>query len=79
MFGIMSVNGTQVLCRGTTPDTYVLKRWDRNGFPIMRESALEIDQLMQDFMTYSGHYDLIVFTFTQEQQEQLLVKRLRGY
>jgi len=79
MFGIMTVDRNMVLCRGTVPGSYVLKRWERNGFPIMRESPFEIDQLMQDFMSWSGHYGLMVFAFTEEQQEKLLLRKLSGY
>lgn len=47
--------------------------------PAMRKSAIEIDQLLQDLMTASNRYDLVVFEFTEEQVENLLIKKLKGY
>ena len=47
--------------------------------PVMRKSAIEIDQLLQDFGSAFGRYDLVVFEFTEEQVENLLIKKLKGY
>lgn len=80
MFGIMTQNGHQVLCHSLNKkNTYVLKRWCRNSIPVMRESSVEIDKLMQQYMVVSNFYYLSVFKFTQEQQEELLIKKLRNY
>lgn len=57
---------------------YFLKRWDRNGNLVMKSSATEVDQLLQDFCVVSNRYDLVVFKFTEEQEQKLLIKRLKG-
>jgi hypothetical protein len=44
----------------------------------MKESPIEIDQLMQDYMVASNSYDLEVFVFTEEQEERLLMRKLTG-
>lgn len=74
----MTQSGIMFLCRYDA-DSYVLKRWERNRDIVMRSSAAEIDQLMQEFMVASGRYDLSVFRFTKEQEETLLIKKLKGY
>jgi hypothetical protein len=79
MYGIMTQDGNKVLCHGTGFNSYILKRWDRHGNLVMRESALEVDQLMQDFMVTANRFDLSVFTFTEEQEQNLIVRKLRGY
>ncbi len=77
MYGIMTGDGNLVLCRFDTTG-YILRRWDRNGILVMRESAIEIDQLMQDFMVAACRYDLCVFKFTEEQEQQQLIRKLTG-
>lgn len=79
MFGITTQDGTQVLCNRSGTSVYILKRWDRASMPAMRKSAIEIDQLLQDISSVSKRYDLIVFEFTEEQLEKLLIKKLQGY
>lgn len=79
MFGIMSQDGNSVLCQRSGTNVYIVKRWDRASMPVMRKSAIEIDQLLQDFGTTFGRYDLVVFEFTEEQVENLLIKKLQGY
>lgn len=79
MFGIMTQDRSSVLCQRSGTNVYILKKWDRAGMPAMRKSAIEIDRLLQDYMTASRRYDLSVFEFTQEQEEKLLVKKLQGY
>ena len=77
MYGIMTQDGNLVLCHYLA--RYTLKRWDRYGNLVMRESATQIDELMQQFMVSSNRYDLEVFKFTKEQEEKLLIAKLRGY
>lgn len=79
MFGIMSQDGHRVLCQRSGTNVYILKRWDRASMPVMRSSALAIDQLLQDYTTASRDYSMQVFEFTEEQVEDLLVKKLKGY
>lgn len=79
MFGIMSQDGHRVLCQRSGTTVYILKKWDRATMPTMRKSSLEIDQLLQDYMSASGNYNMSVFEFTEEQIEDLLIKKLKGY
>ena len=79
MFGIMSQDGHRVLCQRSGTTVYILKKWDRATMPAMRKSALEIDQLLQDYMSASGNYNMSVFEFTEEQVADLLIKKLKGY
>ena len=74
----MSHNASMILCYGRGPNTVVMKYWYRDGFPIMRESGFEIDQILQDFMVASGSYDAKVFKFTEEQIEDILIRKLKG-
>lgn len=78
MYGIASADGKAVLCRGSLPDTYVMKYWYRKVIPVVRESAIEIDQLMQDYMTASGRYNLKVIRFSDEQMQEILADKLTG-
>jgi len=79
MYGIMTQDGQYVLCCRSGTNVYLLKSWDRAGMPVMRKLPIEIDQPLQDFMTASNRYDLAVFEFTEEQIEDLLIKKLKGY
>jgi hypothetical protein len=47
--------------------------------PVMKSSPLEIDRLLQDYMTASGFYQVEVFEFTEEQVQSLLIRKLQGY
>lgn len=79
MYGIRTQDGLRVLCQRTGTNVYILKEWSRASMPAMRESPMEIDQLLQDYMTASGLYNLEVFQFTQDEVEALLIKKLQGY
>lgn len=79
MYGIMSQDGKQVLCCRSGTNSYFIKTWDRAGMPAMRQSATEIDKLLQDISTMSLRYDLVVFKFTDEQIADILVRKLKGY
>ena len=79
MYGIMTQDGHRVLCQRSGTTVYILKKWDRATMPAMRKSSLEIDQLLQDYMSASGNYNMSVFEFTEEQVEDLLIKKLKGY
>lgn len=75
----MTQDKERVLCQRTGTNVYLLKEWHRASMPAIRNSAIEIDRLMQDYMTASGLYNLVVFEFTEEQLENLLIKKLQGY
>ncbi len=77
MYGITNESGA-ILSR-RSHDTYVFKRWERNGNFIALYSAIEIDDLLQKIMTASGNYNLSVFEYTKEQEEDLIIRKLRGY
>jgi hypothetical protein len=79
MYGIRNANGS-VLCRTLTdPKTYVFKTWDRAKNLVVIESAMEIDSLLQEMMVASDNYNLTVFEYTSEQEEEMVVRKLRGY
>lgn len=52
---------------------------DRIRRPVMVSSAIEVDNLWQQCMVSFNLYDLVVFEFTEEQEAEFLIKRLRGY
>ena len=79
MYGIMTQDGHRVLCQRSGTTVYILKKWDRATMPAMRKSAIEIDQLLQNYMSASGNYNMSVFEFTEEQVANLLIKKLQGY
>ena len=83
MYGIMSADGERILCQSipsrSFPDIVILKIWDRAHNPIMIESAMEIDQLLQKCMVGMNDYNLKVFEFTKEQEANMIMNRLRGY
>ena len=79
MYGIMTQDGHRVLCQRSGTNVYIIKRWDRAAMPAMRKSAIEIDQLLQNYMSASGNYNMSVFEFTEEQVANLLIKKLQGY
>lgn len=79
MYGIKTQDGLRVLCQRSGTNVYIMKEWNRATMPAMRKSAIEIDQLMQDYMTASGFYDLVVFEFTDSELQDLLIKKLKGY
>lgn len=84
MYGIISQDGERVLCntfwqKGPLIPSYVLKTWERSRNIVIKETAFEIDSLMQEYMTTSGYYNLEVFEFTEEQIQDLVIRKLRGY
>jgi hypothetical protein len=81
MYGITTDRGTMVLCQalGSTQFlTFVLKRWDRATRPVMMSEPLKIDELLQRMVVHTGDYSLKVFEFTREQEEEMLIRRLKG-
>jgi hypothetical protein len=42
----------------------------------MRESAFEIDQLLQGLQAITSMYNLKVFKFTKEEEERILLRKL---
>lgn len=60
-------------------DLLGLDSWQSTSEPIMISSAIEVDKLLQEFSVENRMYDLVVFEFTREQEEQVLMQRLKGY
>lgn len=79
MYGIRTQDKCRVLCNRSGTDFYILKEWLRATMPVMKSSPLEIDRLLQDYMTASGFYQVEVFEFTEEQVQSLLIRKLQGY
>lgn len=46
--------------------------------PILKESAYEIDRLLQDIIVDRNDYTLTVFELTEEQSQIYVMGRLRG-
>lgn len=51
----------------------------QNYKPIMVEGRYEIDQLHQEIMVILNNYSLVVFEFTKEEEEEILLRILKGY
>ena len=45
----------------------------------MKESPVEIDQLLQDLMSDSDDYSMVVFKFSEEQEADYIIKKLKGW
>lgn len=75
----MSGDGGKVLCNTYDFFRYVLKRWDRNGYPVMLENAHDIDELLQWATVAFGDYSLTVFEFIKEQEAELIIRKLKGH
>ena len=75
MYGIK--RHESILCR--IGQNYQFRGAARVRNPVMVESALEIDNLLQQCMVAFGLYNLVVFEFTEEQEAQYLIQKLRGY
>lgn len=59
-------------------NTYQLRSHGRVQNPVMKSSAIEIDNLLQSIMTQNDDYTLMVFEYTKEQEEEFLIKKLNG-
>lgn len=75
----MSGDGAVVLCTTWNDNGYVMKRWDRNGYPVLRESSHDIDTLLQWAIVTFNDYSLVVFEFTKDQEANILVRKLFGH
>lgn len=77
-----NISKRYILCHGVpyTTGAMSLVQWDAIKFnktqPVLRESATEIDQLMQDYMTTSNFYNLKVYKLTEEEEYEILLSRL---
>lgn len=83
-YGIMTEDGKRVLCCdprwvSAGPLGLFFEGWSRSSRPVMKESALEIDQLLQECMVEFGDYGLKVFRFTEDDEAILIMNKLGGY
>ena len=76
MYGIKGKHG--ILC-WTTNHGMTFYPEDLYNNPVIKESPNEIDDLLQYLMTDSNDYSMTVFKFTEDQEDELIIKRLRGY
>jgi len=79
MYGIMTHDRTLVVCKPSYQQEYVLSPFDYHKLPVMMENSFQVDQLLQELMVYYNRYDLVVFEYTKEMEEFLIIRRLRGY
>ena len=52
--------------------------WGRPYNLILSENPTEIDQLHQDFMSRTGHYDAVVYKLTDEEIAEITIRKLKG-
>lgn len=77
MYGIKRPNGL-VMCQ-IIPGTFQFREKARIRNPVMRDTAYSIDDLMQQLTVAFNLYDMVVFEFTKEEVEDLLIKKLKGF
>jgi hypothetical protein len=77
VFGIKK--GTHVLCHGLEPGHMAFLPRDFVTNPVLKESAYEIDQLMQSISVGENDYTLTVFEVDDEQAQIYVINRLKGY
>lgn len=79
MYGITDC-GTTFLCFSSSNSrAYIFKGWNRVRNPVMMVSATEIDNLLQEIIVQTNNYDLYVFEYTTEQEEEIIIRKLKGY
>jgi hypothetical protein len=76
MYGIKGKYG--ILCWTETRGMTFYPESNYNN-PVIKESAREIDQLMQDLMSDFDEYSIFVFKFTEKEEADYIVRKLRGY
>ena len=76
MFGIK--RGKQVLCYKNAPgNRFVLREYVID--PVLKKSAYEIDQILQEVTVDMKDYSLVVFQLTEEESQLYFMNKLRGY
>lgn len=82
MYGIMTSDGDRVVCvrteSGVGEAHYTLKRWDREAIPLMKSSVEDLTDLLALFSDVWLRADLVIFTFTKDQEQRILMKKLTG-
>jgi hypothetical protein len=76
MFGIR--RNSSVMCHSGS-DKFQFCGTDRVRRPVIVSSAIDVDNLLQQCMVAFGLYDLVVFEFTKEQEEEIIIRKLRGH
>jgi hypothetical protein len=76
MYGIKGKHG--ILCwTATRGMTFYFNTTYNN--PVIKDSPMEIDQLLQALMADSNDYSMIVFEFTPEEEQEYIIKKLKGH
>jgi len=65
------------MVNGTMVAMFLPEDWAE--FPVLRESAIEIDELMQKVQTEEDDYTLTVFEVSEEQAMVYALNRLKDY
>lgn len=47
--------------------------------PFMTDSSYEVDKVLQEMSVIFGNYNLVVYKFTKDEEEDYLIRKLRGY
>lgn len=81
MFGIKRSDNT-ILCRylknGSDTGLMAFYREEQAIIPVLKPES-EIDNFLQEMINLFMNHSLTVFKLTDIQEEQFLIKRLRGY
>ena len=78
MYGIMSEDKERVLCQRSGTNVYILKNWNRASMPAHRityEEILDVHARLSKLIKIK----IVIFEFTEEQVEKILVRKLQGY
>jgi len=75
----MKGDGTAVVCYTTYQVSFVLSPMNYINNPLVVDNALDADKILQEAMVHFNDYSLKVFKYTREQEEYLIIKKLRGY
>jgi hypothetical protein len=76
MYGIKGKYGILCWAASRGMNFYPLSRYNN---PVIKESPMEIDNLLQQLMSDSDDYSMSVFKFTEEQEAEYIIKKLKGW
>lgn len=78
MYGIKTEDGDSVVCQRSGTNVYTVKSWGRCTMPAHRSKLTDIQQLLEKITRVSKR-KFIVFRFTEEQVEKILIRKLQGF
>lgn len=78
MYGLMTEDGSSVVCSRTGSKVFIIKRWDRASMPVTKSTQEEIERL-QTLLSRISKRQLFIFEFTEDQIEKIMIRKLQGY